>query len=201
MHSSPRQWYTLPRPHIPTAHFSCTTRKLSLLVVQLTDPVATCTKASVRHYLGDSPHLPILKSENLNKLFLFQKRFLKKFLHLATVTNNNNQWEDWGVSKWLCAGSQESRTKPNAMETNYLNCVEEPKILYPKKKSVSKYVSLLSDCGFKYVFGKIANKEIIIAFLNQVIPDRVIVDIEQLRNEQLPYLKDRRTTSSLLFTQ
>ena len=74
------------------------------------------------------------------------------------------------------------------METNYLNCVEEPKILYPKKKSVSKYVSLLSDCGFKYVFGKIANKEIIIAFLNQVIPDRVIVDIEQLRNEQLPYL-------------
>ena len=75
------------------------------------------------------------------------------------------------------------------METNYLNCVEEPKILYPQKKSVSKYVSLLSDCGFKYVFGKIANKEIIITFLNEVIPDRVIVDIEQLRNEQLPHLE------------
>lgn len=75
------------------------------------------------------------------------------------------------------------------METNWLNCVEEPKILYPQKQSVSKYVSLLSDYGFKYVFGKIANKEIIIAFLNEVIPDRVIVDIEQLRNEQLLYLK------------
>lgn len=75
------------------------------------------------------------------------------------------------------------------MKSDCLNFVEEPKILYPQKKSVSKYVSLLSDYGFKYVFGKIANKEIIIAFLNEVIPDRVIVDIEQLRNEHLPYLK------------
>lgn len=75
------------------------------------------------------------------------------------------------------------------METVYLDCVEEPKILYPQRKSVSKYVSLLSDYGFKYVFGKIANKEIIIAFLKEVIPDRKIVDIEQLRNEQIPYTR------------
>ena len=50
------------------------------------------------------------------------------------------------------------------MKSDCLNFVEEPKILYPQKKSVSKYVSLLSDYGFKYVFGKIANKEIMQEF-------------------------------------
>ena len=79
------------------------------------------------------------------------------------------------------------------MENSYscnLDYLEEPAIDYPQERSLNKYVSLLSDYGFKYVFGKIANKDIIIAFLNAVIPDREIVDIEQLRNEQLPYRKD-----------
>ena len=42
----------------------------------------------------------------------------------------------------------------------------------------------MSDYGFKQVFGQVANKEILIAFLNEIISDRKIVDIEHLRNEQ-----------------
>lgn len=49
-----------------------------------------------------------------------------------------------------------------------------------------RYVDLLSDVGFKYVFGRPANKEILIAFLNAVIQDKNIVDLQYLRNEHSP---------------
>ena len=62
----------------------------------------------------------------------------------------------------------------------------EPAIARPKKESIGKYVNLLNDTGFKHVFGREANKDIIIAFLNEIIPDRHILDIEHLRNEQIP---------------
>ena len=44
----------------------------------------------------------------------------------------------------------------------------------------------MSDIGFKHVFGREANKEILITFLNEVLPDRKITDIEHIRNEQIP---------------
>ena len=62
----------------------------------------------------------------------------------------------------------------------------EPAIARPRKESIGKYVNLLNDTGFKHVFGREANKDIIIAFLNEIIPDRHILDIEHLRNEQIP---------------
>ena len=46
---------------------------------------------------------------------------------------------------------------------------------------------MLNDSGFKHVFGKDANKEIIIAFLNGIITDRKIVDLEHINNEQIPF--------------
>ena len=52
---------------------------------------------------------------------------------------------------------------------------------------IGKYVDLLNDSGFKHVFGKDANKEIIIAFLNGIITDRKIVDLEHINNEQVPF--------------
>lgn len=52
---------------------------------------------------------------------------------------------------------------------------------------IGKYVDLLNDSGFKHVFGRDANKEIIIAFLNGIITDRKIVDLEHINNEQVPY--------------
>ncbi len=49
-----------------------------------------------------------------------------------------------------------------------------------------EFVDLLDDLGFKHVFCRDANKDILIAFLNEVIPDRVIVDLSHIRNEQVP---------------
>ena len=49
-----------------------------------------------------------------------------------------------------------------------------------------EFVDLLDDLGFKHVFCRDANKDILIAFLNEVIPDRVIVDLIHIRNEQTP---------------
>ena len=74
----------------------------------------------------------------------------------------------------------------------YLGLLNDPAILWPKKKSIDKYVDLMSDLGFKHVFGREANKEIIIAFLNEIIPDRTIVDIEHVRNEQVPLNKEKK---------
>ena len=46
------------------------------------------------------------------------------------------------------------------------------------------FVDLLLDAGFKHVFGRQKNKDILIAFLNQIIPDRTIVDLTYNQNEQ-----------------
>ena len=57
---------------------------------------------------------------------------------------------------------------------------------------IGKYVDLLNDRGFKHVFGKDSNKDILIAFLNEVIPDRKIIDLEHIRNEQEPQGTDNK---------
>ena len=49
---------------------------------------------------------------------------------------------------------------------------------------IGRYIDLMFDRGFKRVFGKPANKDILIAFLNEVIPDRHIIDLEYLNNEK-----------------
>lgn len=72
------------------------------------------------------------------------------------------------------------------LEENCQNLLSEPAIVEPKLESVNKYVDLLSDIGFKHVFGREANKEILIVFLNEFLPDRKISDIEHIRNEQIP---------------
>ena len=51
---------------------------------------------------------------------------------------------------------------------------------------VGVYVDLLNDQGFKHVFARDVNKDILIAFLNEVITDRHIIDLEHIRNEQVP---------------
>ena len=49
---------------------------------------------------------------------------------------------------------------------------------------IGRYINLMFDRGFKRVFGKPANKDVLIAFLNEVIPDRHIVDLEYLNTEK-----------------
>ena len=41
-----------------------------------------------------------------------------------------------------------------------------------------KYADLLDDIAFKLVFGQESTKNVMIEFLNQVIPDRKIVDVD-----------------------
>ena len=46
-----------------------------------------------------------------------------------------------------------------------------------------KYADLLDDDVFKLVFGRESSKDVMIEFLNQVIPDRTIVDLEFVDKE------------------
>ncbi|MCM1176735.1 MAG: Rpn family recombination-promoting nuclease/putative transposase [Clostridium sp.] len=62
--------------------------------------------------------------------------------------------------------------------------LEEPRIKNIPEKSVERYVDLLSDVGFKLVFGMEANKDIMIELLNHIIHDRKIADIEYLDKEK-----------------
>ena len=66
----------------------------------------------------------------------------------------------------------------------YCNLLQEPENFYPAE--LPEFVDLLNDQGFKHVFGRDANKDILIALLNEIIPDRVIVDLSHIRNEQIP---------------
>jgi len=66
----------------------------------------------------------------------------------------------------------------------YCNLLQEPENFYPAE--LPEFVDLLNDQGFKHVFGRDANKDILIALLNEIIPDRVIVDLRHIRNEQIP---------------
>lgn len=46
-----------------------------------------------------------------------------------------------------------------------------------------KYADLLDDDVFKLVFGQESSKDVMIEFLNQVIPDRNIVDLDFMNKE------------------
>ena len=72
------------------------------------------------------------------------------------------------------------------LENYYEFSLYEDPAHYIQEDQIGEYVNLLNDFGFKHVFGRDVNKDILIAFLNGIIPDRVIVDLEHIRNEQIP---------------
>ena len=53
-----------------------------------------------------------------------------------------------------------------------------------------RYADLLDDEVFKLVFGRESSKDVMIEFLNQVIPDRKIVDLEFIDKEMHPVERD-----------
>ena len=55
-----------------------------------------------------------------------------------------------------------------------------------------KYADLLDDDVFKLVFGRESTKDVMIEFLNQVIPDRKIVDLEFIDKEMHPVERDAK---------
>ena len=57
-----------------------------------------------------------------------------------------------------------------------------------------KYADLLDDLAFKLVFGQESTKDVMIEFLNQVITDRKIVDVEFTDKEIHPNLRDKKTS-------
>ena len=57
-----------------------------------------------------------------------------------------------------------------------------------------KYADLLDDDVFKLVFGRESSKDVMIEFLNQVIPDRRIVDLEFV-DKEMHYLDRSRKDS------
>ena len=53
-----------------------------------------------------------------------------------------------------------------------------------------KYADLLDDDVFKLVFGRESTKDVMIEFLNQVLPDRKIADLEFIDKEMHPVERD-----------
>ena len=49
-----------------------------------------------------------------------------------------------------------------------------------------KYADLLDDDVFKLVFGQESSKDVMVEFLNQVITDRNIVDLDFMDKEMRP---------------
>ena len=64
-----------------------------------------------------------------------------------------------------------------------------------------KYVNPLTDFGFKKLFGTEMNKDLLIDFLNQILPDRKIADLSYTSNEKLGKSKiDRKAIFDLYCT-
>ena len=62
-----------------------------------------------------------------------------------------------------------------------------------------KYPDLMVDDAFKLVFGQESTKTVMIEFLNQVIDDRKIVDVDFMDKEMHPNIRDRKTSIYDLF--
>lgn len=62
-----------------------------------------------------------------------------------------------------------------------------------------KYADLLDDEAFKLVFGQESTKDVMIEFLNQVITDKTIVDVEFMDKEMHPHDRDKKTSVYDLF--
>ena len=57
-----------------------------------------------------------------------------------------------------------------------------------------KYADLLDDLAFKLVFGQESTKNVMIEFLNHIITDRKIVDIDFADKEIHPNLRDKKAS-------
>lgn len=55
-----------------------------------------------------------------------------------------------------------------------------------------RYADLMNDDVFKLVFGQESSKDVMIEFLNRVITDRVIVDLDFMDKEMKSYDRDRK---------
>lgn len=60
------------------------------------------------------------------------------------------------------------------------------------KKFPGRFVDPLSDWGFKLLFGTERNKDILIGFLNTLLPDKQIMSIEYSKNENLGVTPNER---------
>lgn len=64
-----------------------------------------------------------------------------------------------------------------------------------------KYADLLDDDVFKLVFGQESSKDVTIEFLNQVITDRNIVDLEFRDKEMHPLARQGKSSIYDMFCQ
>lgn len=62
-----------------------------------------------------------------------------------------------------------------------------------------KYADLLDDDAFKLVFGQESTKDVMIEFLNRVIEERTIVDVEFRDKEMFPNYRDKKASVFDLF--
>lgn len=62
-----------------------------------------------------------------------------------------------------------------------------------------KYADLLNDEVFKLVFGQESSKDVMIEFLNQVIPDRHIVDLDFMDKERRSLEPGRKNSVYYMF--
>lgn len=61
-----------------------------------------------------------------------------------------------------------------------------------EKKSGQKYAELLCDFMFKRLFGSESNKDVLIDFLNMILQDHEIVDVDFIPTEHLGLTKEDR---------
>ena len=57
-----------------------------------------------------------------------------------------------------------------------------------------KYVNLMDDLAFQWVFGRESNKDILIALLNELLPDLHIKDIEFYKQRQVSFAKELKNS-------
>jgi predicted transposase/invertase (TIGR01784 family) len=76
------------------------------------------------------------------------------------------------------------------------------KVKSDKMKEIKgKYINPLTDFGFKKLFGTEPNKDLLIDFLNEIIPNRKIKDLTYSSNEHLGKLKiDRKAVFDIYCT-
>lgn len=53
-----------------------------------------------------------------------------------------------------------------------------------------RYADLMNDVAFQWVFGREANRDILIAMLNEFIPDRHIAEVTLYKQRQIPFSKE-----------
>ena len=55
--------------------------------------------------------------------------------------------------------------------------LEDPRIAYPRRRTIGRYVDILYDQWFKSILGAEGNEEVILAILRELIPERSIVAV------------------------